>query len=78
MKVTINAAQAMTLVMDVATSTQPTTTDEGDLGDRIVPRDLRQFLARLRLLGGVPFSYLVPASRFPRQIQVLDRDGNPL
>ncbi len=27
--------------------------------DRIVPRDLRQWLARLRLLEAVPFAYLV-------------------
>ena len=29
------------------------------LGDRIVPRELRDWLARLRLLEGVPFAYLV-------------------
>lgn len=29
-------------------------------GDHIVPGELRRFLARLRLLHGVPFSYLVP------------------
>ena len=29
-------------------------------GDHIVPRELRRFLARLRLLHDVPFSYLVP------------------
>ena len=31
-----------------------------DDGDHIVPGELRRFLARLRLLHGVPFSYLVP------------------
>jgi hypothetical protein len=31
-----------------------------DLGPRITPADVRRFLARLRLLDGVPFSYLVP------------------
>jgi hypothetical protein len=29
-------------------------------GDHVVPAELRHFLARLRLLHGVPFSYLVP------------------
>lgn len=29
-------------------------------GDHVVPGELRRFLARLRLLHGVPFSYLVP------------------
>lgn len=33
--------------------------DPGD-GDHVVPGELRRFLARLRLLHGVPFSYLVP------------------
>jgi hypothetical protein len=31
-----------------------------DDGDHVVPGELRRFLARLRLLHGVPFSYLVP------------------
>jgi hypothetical protein len=33
--------------------------DPGD-GDHVVPGELRRFLARLRLLHGVPFSYLIP------------------
>jgi hypothetical protein len=33
--------------------------DPGD-GDHVVPGELRRFLGRLRLLHGVPFSYLVP------------------
>jgi hypothetical protein len=36
---------------------QPSDADE-KVGPRIVPLDLRRFLARLRLLEGVPFSYL--------------------
>lgn len=32
------------------------------MGDRVVPLDLRQWLARLRLLDSVPFAYLVPDS----------------
>lgn len=76
MKVTMNAVQAMAVMKDVVINTQPTTTDEGDLGDRIVPRDLRQFLARLRLLGGVPFSYLVPDSQLlpPESIRFFHLD----
>ncbi len=31
-----------------------------DDGDHVVPGELRRFLGRLRLLHGVPFSYLVP------------------
>ena len=31
-----------------------------DDGDHVVPGELRRFLGRLRLLEGVPFSYLVP------------------
>lgn len=31
-----------------------------DDGEHVVPGELRRFLAQLRLLGGVPFSYLVP------------------
>jgi hypothetical protein len=35
--------------------------DEHDsFGDRVLPRELSDFLARLRLLEGVPFTYLVP------------------
>src|SRR5688500_16408412 len=34
-----------------------------DDGDHVVPGELRRFLARLRLLHGVPFSYLVPDAK---------------
>ncbi len=33
--------------------------DPGD-GEHVVPGELRRFMARLRLLHGIPFSYLVP------------------
>jgi hypothetical protein len=36
------------------------TEHDPDEGDHVVPSELRHFLARLRLLHGVPFSYLVP------------------
>jgi hypothetical protein len=38
----------------------PITDHDPDEGDHVVPAELRHFLARLRLLHGVPFSYLVP------------------
>lgn len=42
---------------------QPTPADRGDAyGDRVVPFELRQWLARLRLLEAVPFAYLVADS----------------
>src|SRR5262245_25879139 len=31
-----------------------------DDGDHVTPGEIRRFLARLRLLHGIPFSYLVP------------------
>jgi hypothetical protein len=40
--------------VDVVTDHDP------DDGNHVVPGELRRFLARLRLLHGVPFSYLVP------------------
>jgi hypothetical protein len=36
------------------------TDHDPDDGDHVVPGELRRFLARLRLLHGVPFSYLIP------------------
>jgi hypothetical protein len=42
------------------------TDHDPDDGNHVVPGELRRFLARLRLLHGVPFSYLVPdASLLP-------------
>jgi|GEM_PF-467185 len=38
------------------------TDHDPDDGDHVVPGELRRFLARLRLLHGVPFSYLIPDS----------------
>jgi len=38
----------------------PTDSDDHSADDRITPREVRQFLARLRLLEGVPFSNFVP------------------
>ena len=36
------------------------TDHDPDDGDHVVPGEVRRFLARLRLLHGVPFSYIVP------------------
>jgi hypothetical protein len=46
--------------------------------DRVVPRDLRQWLARLRLLEGVPFAYLVADSELlpPESIRFFYLDRN--
>jgi hypothetical protein len=55
----------------------PSDADEA-LGDRIIPRDLRQWLARLRLLENVPFAYLVPDSLLlpPESIRFFYVDRN--
>ena len=51
----LKAAMAASLqYADVVTDRDP------DDGVHVVPGELRRFLARLRLLHGVPFSYLVP------------------
>jgi hypothetical protein len=49
-----------------------------NLGNRIVPLDLRQWLARLRLLEGVPFAYLVADSLLlpPESIRFFYVDRN--
>lgn len=56
----------------------PTDKDTHSGRDRIVPRDLRQWLARLRLLEGVPFSYFVPDSELlpPESIRYFYLDRN--
>src|SRR3954463_6990118 len=51
LQATVKAAK---LYADVATDQDP------DDGTHVVPGEVRRFLARLRLLHGVPFSYLVP------------------
>lgn len=55
----------------------PSDADEA-LGDRIIPRDLRQWLARLRLLENAPFAYLVPDSLLlpPESIRFFYVDRN--
>lgn len=52
--VALKAAIKATQYADLVTDHDP------DDGTHVVPGELRRFLARLRLLHGVPFSYLVP------------------
>jgi len=57
----IKAAQIFQVTAVVSEDLDPEPSeDDTDLGPRIVPSELRRFLARLRLLEGVPFCYLVP------------------
>lgn len=61
MKTTIGPAMAMRAVLDASLNQGDYITDrDPDDGEHVVPGELRRFLARLRLLHGVPFSYLVP------------------
>jgi hypothetical protein len=46
----------------VGTFTAPPAEEDPVLGPRVTPAELRAFLARLRLLDGVPFSYLAADS----------------
>ena len=56
-----NAANALQAVVAAAQDYADVVTDQDpDDGTHVVPGELRRFLARLRLLHGVPFSYLVP------------------
>ncbi len=61
MKSLINAEVAIQAAVSAAKNYADIVTDRdpGD-GEHVVPGELRRFLARLRLLHGVPFSYLVP------------------
>jgi hypothetical protein len=55
--------QALAAVASAVTDLVPDTGDEdANLGPRATPLEIRRFLARLRLLEGVPFSYLVSDS----------------
>jgi hypothetical protein len=53
-QIILEAAVAAKDYVDIVTDHDP------DDGDHVVPGELRRFLARLRLLHDVPFSYLVP------------------
>ncbi len=52
--------------------------DDAEFGPRVVPQELRGWLARLRLLQGVPFAYLVPDAELlpPESIRFFYLDRN--
>jgi len=61
MNVQITSVQMMDTLVAAAVGYGDIVVDhDPDDGDHVVPGELRRFLARLRLLHGVPFSYLVP------------------
>ena len=61
MKTIVNADLALQAAVKAAQNYADLVTDrDPDDGEHVVPGELRRFLARLRLLHGVPFSYLVP------------------
>lgn len=76
------ALMTASLVVDVlrasAVSLAAQPQDDAEHGERVVPRDLRQWLARLRLLEGVPFAYLAPDSALlpPESIRFFYVDRN--
>lgn len=60
----VTAAIALNAAVVAAQNYSSLLTDrDPDDGDHVVPGELRRFLARLRLLHGVPFSYLVADAR---------------
>jgi hypothetical protein len=64
MKVLINSDMMLKAVAAAATDYAGIVTDDDpDDGVHVVPGELRRFMARLRLLHGVPFSYLVPDAK---------------
>lgn len=61
MKNFMDAGVALNVAQAAALNYAAYVTDhDPDDGDNVVPRELRRFMARLRLLHGVPFNYLVP------------------
>ena len=55
-------------VLSTDVSNPPPVEDDPHFGPRVVPLELSRFLARLRLLEGVPFAYLAPdADLLPRE-----------
>jgi hypothetical protein len=64
MKLHIQAEAIMNAAVSAATKYTAIVTDQDpDDGEHVVPGELRRFMARLRLLHGVPFSYLVPDAK---------------
>jgi hypothetical protein len=64
MKLHIDAEMMVNAAVAAATQYTNVITDQDpDDGEHVVPGELRRFMARLRLLHGVPFSYLVPDAK---------------
>ena len=61
MNVNLTARDMLNVSTTVAGRLDTVFSDEDEnLGPRLTPAEIRRFLARLRLLEGVPFAYLVP------------------
>jgi hypothetical protein len=58
----LQADQVLTATVKAIGTVTPSPSDTDDSGVHVVPFELRQWLARLRLLEGVPFAYLVADS----------------
>ena len=64
MKNLVTAEVTLTAAVNAARAYATLVTDhDPDDGTHVVPGELRRFMARLRLLHGVPFSYLVPDAK---------------
>ena len=63
------AAEAVDMIRQSVLDIVPTPADtDDDFGDRVVPFEIRQWMARLRLLEAVPFAYLAADSELlPRE-----------
>ena len=65
----MTAAEAVGVIRQSVLDIVPTPADtDDDFGDRVVPFEIRQWMARLRLLEAVPFAYLAADSELlPRE-----------
>jgi hypothetical protein len=61
-KAYLTADRFRAAALEAVTSVALTPTDTDDQGEHVVPFELRRWLARLRLLEGVPFAYLAADS----------------
>ena len=74
---TISAA-VKSLVATIAQLPAATGVEDGIPPDGVVPADILRALARLRLLEGVPFSYLVPDADLTPPETSRERSTNPV
>ena len=65
----MTGAEAIGTIREAVIDMAPTPADtDDDFGDRVVPFEIRQWMARLRLLEAVPFAYLAADSELlPRE-----------